>query len=126
MENLIKKLPNELKDLIIQYDGSIKFRNGVYMNQIDKKDDRYQLLRSMSRKEFYETTLNSYTPVNETFMFNNKFLRETFVFFRNKRYENNTFFAIYFEEQLEPQPYKITHHFFLQSMFSDHQTFILP
>ena len=123
MNNNWKNLPNEIIDLIIHYDGRIKLRNGVYMNQISKKDERYQLLSSMSRKEFYELTLNTGL---ETFMINNRIIRETFVFFRKKRYENNTFFAIFFEEQLNPQPYKITHHFFLQSMFSDHQTFILP
>lgn len=123
MENLLKKLPKEIIDLIIQYDGRMKYRNGVYMVKIDKNDDRYPLLHNLPKKEFYETSLNY---GREVFMINNRILRETFVFFRNKRYENNTYYSIYFEEQLDPPPYKITHRFFLGSIFSDHQTFILP
>lgn len=121
MENIWKKLPNEIIDLIIKFDGRMKCRNGVYMNQIDKKDERYQLLRSMARKEFYETKLNI---GRQTYMINNRFLRETFVFFRNKRYNDYQYYTIYFEEQLDPPPYIITHHFF--KTFSDYQSFILP
>ena len=120
MDKNWKSLPNEIIDLIIQYDGRIKYRNGVYMNQIDKKDDRYLLLYCISRKEFFETSLN----FQREFMFNSKFVRETFVFFRKKRYENNKYFSIYFEEQLDPLPYTITHHF--MKTFTNNCSFILP
>jgi hypothetical protein len=37
--------------LIISYDGTMKERNGIYMNQIPKTDCRYELLRNIPKKK---------------------------------------------------------------------------
>lgn len=37
--------------LIISYDGTMKERNGIYMNQIPKTDCRYELLRNIPKKQ---------------------------------------------------------------------------
>ena len=40
-------LPLEIVHRILEYDGRIKYRNGKYMNQICKDDDRYKMLQSI-------------------------------------------------------------------------------
>ena len=40
----MNRLPLELVNRILEYDGRIKYRYGKYMNQIAPDDDRYKLL----------------------------------------------------------------------------------
>jgi hypothetical protein len=44
-------IPKELLHIILDYDGRIKFRKGKYMNQIQKKDDRYDIIRNIINKK---------------------------------------------------------------------------
>ena len=34
-------LPREILNIILEYDGRIKYRKGVYINVISKRDERY-------------------------------------------------------------------------------------
>ena len=119
---LFSKTPIDILQLILQFDGRLKKRNGVYMNQILINDERYKLLRSIPQKEFFGTTLSERRTV---FIVNNTIVNETFVYFRNKRDENNKYYTIYFQEHLDPPPYKITH-YFTKCFFTNIDSFILP
>ena len=37
-------IPKELLHIILEYDGKIKYRNGIYINSINKNDYRYKML----------------------------------------------------------------------------------
>ena len=53
MCTIFEQLPKELLHLILSYDGTIKYRNGMYMNQWSKTDPRYQLLRTLKLPACY-------------------------------------------------------------------------
>ena len=43
---IIKKyIPKEIINLILEYDGRIKYRKGKYINIIDKNDHRYNIIQ---------------------------------------------------------------------------------
>ena len=41
---LFANLPNEIKNVILSFDGRIRYRRGEYVNQIHCDDDRYRCL----------------------------------------------------------------------------------
>jgi hypothetical protein len=57
MEKCWLKLPIELVNIILSYNGSIKYRSGEYIDQIAPDDRRYSLLLTIQPKIFnlYET-----------------------------------------------------------------------
>jgi hypothetical protein len=51
MDNVWQKIPQELTDLILQFDGSIRKRRGKYINQIPPYDARYNMIQSIPRQK---------------------------------------------------------------------------
>ena len=51
-------LPFDIINQILTYDGSIKFRNGKYINQISLNDYRYKLLKEIQPFYFFEEHIN--------------------------------------------------------------------
>jgi hypothetical protein len=116
-----KEIPRDILKLILEkYDGRFIERNGRYMVRIPKNDERRALLRKIPRKEFHGLKLHE-KRIEMGFTSDNP-VSETFVHFREKKMNNQTF-SIYFREQLE-YPYTITHYFGRRILSMD--SFILP
>jgi hypothetical protein len=49
MHAIFQHIPHDVLNIILSYDGSIKYRRGKYMNQISEKDERYQLLLTIPK-----------------------------------------------------------------------------
>ena len=47
-----KFLPYELINIIINYSDKIVYRHGKYINRIDKRDKRYDLIKSITKPIF--------------------------------------------------------------------------
>jgi hypothetical protein len=44
-------LPRELVNLILDYDGKIKYKRGIYVNIIHKHDIRYKIIQQVMNKK---------------------------------------------------------------------------
>lgn len=44
-------IPKELLDIILEYDGRIKYKNGKYVNIIHKYDERYNIIKPLISKK---------------------------------------------------------------------------
>ena len=49
--NFISYLPKELIDIILEYDGRIKYKKGKYVNIIHKNDIRYKIINKIISKK---------------------------------------------------------------------------
>ena len=54
-------IPKELINIILDYDGSVRYRNGQYINAIHKNDLRYNIIKPLisKKKEILQKNLKS-------------------------------------------------------------------
>jgi hypothetical protein len=72
---IFKNLPNEIIHIILQYDGKIKYRFGMYINQINTNIIKYNSLK--------ENIISNYWIINR--------IQIHMKHFMNINYMNNTF-----------------------------------
>lgn len=51
IDKLFKKLPCEIINIILEYDGHIKYKNRKYVNIIHKNDNRYNIITPIVKKK---------------------------------------------------------------------------
>ena len=51
IDNLFKKLPCQIINIILEYDGHIKYKNRKYVNIIHKNDYRYNIITPIVNKK---------------------------------------------------------------------------
>jgi hypothetical protein len=44
-------IPKDVLNIILEYDGRIKYKNGEYVNIIHRKDDRYKIIKPVISKK---------------------------------------------------------------------------
>jgi hypothetical protein len=66
--------PIDIINIILSYNGTIKLRNGKYMNQIEKKDPRYDLISRISRGVFLVNKISFFSF--EVVLSNNTILKK--------------------------------------------------
>ena len=64
---MFEQLPKELVHLILSYDGTIKYRHGMYMNQLSKTDPRYDVLHTIKRPNCCRYKISD-SPVNYSYL----------------------------------------------------------
>ncbi len=45
-------LPKEVVHIILEYSGRVKYRNGKYVNQINREDPLYECIKEKNKKDF--------------------------------------------------------------------------
>ena len=55
-------IPNDIVKLLLQFDGRIKYRNGQYVDSIDRNDERYVMLDKVTKKkiEIYQSEIEDH------------------------------------------------------------------
>jgi len=94
-------IPDELLDIILKYDGRIKYKNGKFINIIHKNDERYNILKPIISKKIkiMETTelcdsgfylqfcFNIYKSVGLTYDYNFSYKDEFEICYCDCRYQ---------------------------------------
>ena len=47
----MRYLPKDIVNIILEYDGQIRYKNGEYINIIHNKDKRYDIIRPIIKKK---------------------------------------------------------------------------
>jgi len=117
INNIIwRTIPKEILNNILEYDGKIKYRNGKFINQICKDDERIPLLNSIPKKIFSNLYYDMGFTHTNVFFSNNKYF---IVFIYNYKYNRMTHSIHYIINKIDNE---ITHMFCNELKY---ETFVL-
>lgn len=115
-------LPNEIINIIFQYDGRIKYRRGKYMNQLIIEDNKFQLIKKHLIEKYYifhlvldsngDTFYMDFTP-------DNNFI---FGIIHDYNYHGNGYTISFYKDIRNTFWYKIKNIFY--KLFNKHQKFL--
>ena len=75
-------LPIDIVRRILEYDGRMKYRNGVFMNQIPKTDERYNIFRSIPIKNYFlENPLSLFVCFHENCLISSSFVGSKYIMY---------------------------------------------
>lgn len=63
-----KLLPEEIQNIILEY-GSVKYRDGKYISQIARNDERYNKMLAITRPIFMKVELSNHPYTNKIIAF---------------------------------------------------------
>lgn len=49
---IYSNIPNDIINIILEYDGRIKYKNGIYVNIINKNDERFNIIKPIINNKF--------------------------------------------------------------------------
>ncbi len=55
---ILTNIPLELYYRILEYEGSVKLRNGKYIKQISKDDNRYKMLKNIVKLNVHQSLMS--------------------------------------------------------------------
>jgi len=104
-------LPKEIVNIIIQYDGRIKYRKGKYMNQLNIADKKYDLLNKFFINKTY--IFNKILFVNgDTFYIYFPVGNYYFGMIYDYKYHGTGYTISFYKDIQESWWYKMTHIFY--------------
>jgi len=73
------KIPQDILNLILQFDGRIKYRKGEYVNRISKNDYRYNILSKLKIPTPVKYTMDYDCTYKEHFEYSIRFNEKCFL-----------------------------------------------
>ena len=112
---MFTNLPIDIVHLIIEYNGSMKLRNGIYINQLDIKSKKFNRLREIyvKKTEVFNEILINYGLKNpfyiDIFIYNEKKIK--FGFILDYFYIQNNFFICCYKDISKTDEYLLSRAF---------------